>query len=98
MLNYFTFISIFQLLLTYLIIKKVKKLNIKIFLDNDFSKPQSFHHKSTVRLGGFIIFFSLLFFFYVKNFTYKNILLVSFFLLVHFQIVSLSKIHFLNLY
>jgi len=82
MLNYFTFISIFQLLLTYLIIKKVKKLNIKIFLDNDFSKPQSFHHKSTVRLGGFIIFFSLLFFFYVKNFTYKNILLVSFFFFI----------------
>ena len=55
--------------LFYLIVKKNYFLN-EIYLDKDFSKPQSFHKTPTPRIGGvLIIIFSLfyLFFFQEKN-------------------------------
>jgi len=55
----------------------LKKFNINFLLDNQFSKPQAFHGKSTYRIGGILIYtlialsFSFLFF-------YKNILLIEY--------------------
>ena len=45
--------------------------------DNDFKKPQAFHEKSTFRLGGISIFFSLIFLFLYLYF-YKNIFFMEY--------------------
>ena len=46
---------------TKFLINFFKKKDIKILSDYDFKKPQSFHSKSIIRLGGILIFSSLTF-------------------------------------
>lgn len=59
------FLSVIIILFTLLLINNSKNLRIEIFLDNNFKKPQSFHTRSVLNIGGIIIlfYFILAFFF-----------------------------------
>ena len=59
------FLSLFALItfFTFLLIEKVSNKSINgSLLDNDFSKPQSFHDQAISRSGGIGCFFSLVVF------------------------------------
>tara|TARA_Y100000590_G_C15548044_1_gene949780 strand:+ start:22 stop:1080 length:1059 start_codon:yes stop_codon:yes gene_type:complete len=53
------------------------KNKFNLLSDNDFKKPQAFHEKSTFRLGGISIFFSLVLVF-LYLFFYKNIFFIDY--------------------
>ena len=55
----------------------LKQSNKNLLIDNQFQKPQAFHEKSTYRLGGTIIFLSLVFLFSYLFF-YQNIFLFEY--------------------
>ena len=63
------FLSVIIILFTLLLINNSKNLRIEIFLDNNFKKPQSFHTRSVLNIGGIIIlfYFILAFFFFEPN-------------------------------
>lgn len=60
------------ILLNYLLIKNYKILNLAKLLDAEFKKPQSFHKKSILRVGGlsFYIIFLIIIFFFTQRFYY----------------------------
>lgn len=65
-------------LLNYLLIKNYRVLYLTKLLDTDFKKPQSFHKKSTLRIGGlsfYIILLCIAFFF--NNESYLEIFFLS---------------------
>lgn len=65
-------------LLNYLLIKNYRVLYLTKLLDTDFKKPQSFHKKSTLRIGGlsfYIILLCIAFFF--NNKSYLEIFFLS---------------------
>ena len=62
---------------TKFLINFFRKKDIKILSDYDFKKPQSFHSKSIIRLGGILIFSSLTFVCFYLYFT-KNILFLDY--------------------
>ena len=66
----FLLILFLGLLLNYLLIKNYKKLNLTIFLDSDFKKPQSFHRENILRIGvlSFYIIFIIIFFLNSKSY------------------------------
>ena len=53
------------------------KSKISFLIDNQFNKPQAFHENSTYRLGGMIIFLSLIFVF-LYLFIYQNIFFIEY--------------------
>lgn len=71
---FFFLILLLGLLLNYLLIKNYVRLNLSIFLDSDFKKPQSFHREKVLRVGGlslyalFVIIFFLNYKFYFDLF------------------------------
>ena len=71
------FLSIFALLtfFIFLIISKyINKFQNGILLDNDFSKPQAFHHDAISRGGGIAIFLSFICFLPINFLLFENIL------------------------
>ena len=77
------FLSLFALItfFTFLITEKIssKRINESL-LDNDFSKPQSFHNQAVSRSGGIGCFFSLVIFLSFYFLLYSEILYVYFFI------------------
>jgi UDP-N-acetylmuramyl pentapeptide phosphotransferase/UDP-N-acetylglucosamine-1-phosphate transferase len=62
------FITLFLgISLNYLLIKNYKILNLTKLLDTEFKKPQSFHKKSTPRIGGLSLYILLLFAIFFLN-------------------------------
>lgn len=70
-INPFYFVSIIALILFvhFFLLNFLNKTNI--FLDNNFTKPQSFHSKAIPRFGGVLLFASLSLFFF-KDIFYHN--------------------------
>ena len=71
-LSIFALISFFIFLITSKFSHKIKS---GALLDNDFSKPQSFHDLPVTRSGGIAAIISLSFFFLIYFLLYKKILL-----------------------
>ena len=72
--------------LNYFLLKSYKILNLSKFLDTDFSKPQSFHKNSTLRIGGLSFYIVLLFiFFFNEKFYYDLFCLSSLCFLIGFS-------------
>ena len=77
------FLSIFALMtfFIFLIIEKISNKNIDgVLLDNDFSKPQSFHDHAVSRSGGIGCFLSLMLFLSIYFLLYSQILYTYFFI------------------
>ena len=77
------FLSLFALItfFTFLTIEKVSNKSINgSLLDNDFSKPQSFHDQAISRSGGIGCFFSLVVFLSIYFLLYSEILYAYFFI------------------
>ena len=75
------FLSIFALIafFTFLIIEKLSNKDTEsALLDNDFSKPQSFHNQAVSRSGGMGCFFLLVVFLSIYFLLYSEILYVYF--------------------
>ena len=53
------FLLIFGYFFNNYILLLLKKSNTNLMADNDFHKPQAFHEKTTYRVGGITVFFSL---------------------------------------
>ena len=51
------------LMVNFFLVKNSNLLFLKNTKDGEFYKPQAFHAKSTPRMGGFLIFFFLIFLF-----------------------------------
>lgn len=65
----FFFLILFTLLIIFLLTKYYKTFNLEIFLDDNYSKIQSFHFKPALNIGGLIIvifFFCLCYFLIIK--------------------------------
>jgi UDP-N-acetylmuramyl pentapeptide phosphotransferase/UDP-N-acetylglucosamine-1-phosphate transferase len=75
----FLIVLFLGILLNYLLIKKYKVLNLSILFDTDFKKPQSFHEKKILRVGGisFYIIFLIIIFFITPKIFYDLIFLAS---------------------
>jgi len=65
MLFFFLFFFL-EVIFFYLIIKFYKKYNLKLLLDNNFKKIQSFHKTQAIKIGGIFLLFNLLIF-YILN-------------------------------
>ena len=84
------------ILINFFFINNYNLFFLKKSIDNDFKKPQAFHSKSTPRIGGFLIFFSLniFSFFFLRNFSFiYSIFFLSnlFFLLGFLSDINFSK-------
>ena len=78
-----SFLSIFTLI-TFFIFLIVSKYSYKfkrgILLDEDFSKPQAFHHSAISRSGGIAGIISLIYFLIIYYLIYSKFLLDYFFI------------------
>jgi UDP-N-acetylmuramyl pentapeptide phosphotransferase/UDP-N-acetylglucosamine-1-phosphate transferase len=76
---YFFLILFLGILLNFLLIKNYKVLNLSVFLDADFKKPQAFHEQKILRVGGisFYIIFSIIIFYISSKIFYDLFFLVS---------------------
>jgi len=76
---YFFIVLFFGISLNFLLIKNYKVLNLSIFLDSDFKKPQAFHEDKILRVGGisFYIIFSIIIFFISSQIFYDLFFLAS---------------------
>ena len=71
---FFTFVLvIFGFLLNKYILKIFYHSKFNLLADIDYKKPQSFHQKSTFRLGGITIFLSLILFYLILLIVEKEI-------------------------
>jgi UDP-N-acetylmuramyl pentapeptide phosphotransferase/UDP-N-acetylglucosamine-1-phosphate transferase len=70
----FLLILFLGLLLNYLLIKNYKKLNLTIFLDSDFKKPQSFHRENILRIGGLSLYIIFVIIFFLMPKSYYDLL------------------------
>jgi len=80
-LTYFIIFSLISFFATFLITKYAKTLFRGSLLDEDFLKPQAFHHEPTARIGGFAILLlfalSIAFYFFIFGVFLKDYLLVA---------------------
>jgi len=80
-LIFFIIFSLICLFFTYQITKYSKLFFSGSLLDQDFLKPQAFHHKPVARIGGLIILFLfllfILFYFFVFNIFLKDYFAIS---------------------
>jgi len=88
-LDKFILISIpLIILINFFLVKNYNSLFFKKTKDIEFYKPQAFHFRPIPRMGGFLIFFFLMFslvIFFKKNvFIYKFLFLSNFFFLLGF--------------
>ena len=71
-----SFLSLFTLI-TFFIFLIIQKFSKRIFdgklLDNNFDKPQAFHHEEISRCGGLASIISLIIFIYLHNFFFSKI-------------------------
>ena len=71
-----SFLSLFTLI-TFFIFLIIQKFSKRIFngklLDNNFNKPQAFHHEEISRCGGLASIISLIIFIYLNNFFFSKI-------------------------
>jgi UDP-N-acetylmuramyl pentapeptide phosphotransferase/UDP-N-acetylglucosamine-1-phosphate transferase len=73
----FLLILFLGLLLNYLLIKNYKKLNLTIFLDSDFKKPQSFHRENILRIGGLSLYIIFVIIFFLMPKSYYDLFFLS---------------------
>jgi UDP-N-acetylmuramyl pentapeptide phosphotransferase/UDP-N-acetylglucosamine-1-phosphate transferase len=73
----FLLILFLGVLLNYLLIKNYKKLNLKIFLDSDFKKPQSFHRENILRIGGLSFYIIFIIIFFLNSKSYYDLFFLS---------------------
>lgn len=79
MINNIAIIPIFFVI--YFLLKK--KINLSLFYDTEYNKPQAFHSSPTPRIGGVLISLSLVFPFF-NYFLYNDLLLmISIFILIN---------------
>jgi UDP-GlcNAc:undecaprenyl-phosphate GlcNAc-1-phosphate transferase len=63
--DFFFIFFLLSIIFSYSIVRISKKIFKGQLLDNNFSKPQAFHHQATARVGGLVFFFLFLIFIFV---------------------------------
>ena len=61
-------------IINFFLIKNYNLFFLNKTKDKDFYKPQAFHNRATPRIGGFLIFFSFIFFctFFIEKKKFKS--------------------------